>query len=826
MRINRSKLIIFSIIVVLGITFSGYLYYLKLSKNVQEEREDDLISIAQLKIGQITSWFHEREADVRVLSQSPTFCKDVDEWIMNPSEGIPEAEINERISIVRREYHYEAIFIASVNGEILFSSGGNNEQFDEQVINAIRAISQKTDTSKFELYRSQTQDKIHLDFFAPILNETENVVAVLIFRVDPNNYLYPLIQTWPTPSETSETLLIREEADSVLFLNELRHMKGTALSFKLPLTLETLPEVMAVKNETGIVTGIDYRGKKVIAYIGPVPDTNWFIVSKVDREELFAQMVSRGIYVIIVSVLVISLFGFVIAYLYRNQQIKIFRQLWETEEEFKTTLYSIDDGVITTDMEGNIKQINAIAEKLTGWKEKDAIGKQLDEVFNIVNEKTYEDIINPAIRVIKEGVIVGLANHSILISKQGIETPIDDSAAPIRNDEGKIIGVVLVFRDQSQERKYIEEIESARKFSDGIVAALHESLLVLDAELNVVLANQAFYNTFNCSKIDVADKPFFSILDGVWDNKLLREQLEAILPNNTRFDNFEMTYKKGDNESLRLNLNARRIKFEDQSTQFILLAIIDITEKNQLIEELVTAKEQAEESDRLKTAFLANMSHEIRTPLNGILGFSSLVAEENLGDKQRKEYFKIVEASGQRLLSIVNDILDISLIQSNQIKIRKTEFSIHEFIQELFTFYSTLQKDKLNSIELLSEYKFDDYEMTIVTDKDRLFQIFKNLMDNAFKFTTSGYIRFGVRPADDIAEFYVEDSGPGIPIEKHDAIFDKFLQINSNPTRKSEGTGLGLSIAKGLVEYLGGRIGIESAAGEGACFYFTLPLSS
>jgi len=243
-------------------------------------------------------------------------------------------------------------------------------------------------------------------------------------------------------------------------------------------------------------------------------------------------------------------------------------------------------------------------------------------------------------------------------------------------------------------------------------------------------------------------------------------------------------------------------------------------EKEKRAAELVIAKEKAEESDRLKTAFLQNMSHEIRTPLNGIIGFSLLLNSETNTKDDILEFTDMINQSGKRLIEIVNNVLDISKIQTGQVVIEKTSISLSSLFTFITTFFSPLAKSK--NIQL-NYQNFDDANPNIFTDEVRLTQIFTNLVNNAIKFTKSGSINFGYEIKNGIIQFYVKDTGIGIPKELYDKVFDRFTQADQSLSRGYEGAGLGLAICKALVEMLGGRIWIESEVDEGTTFFFTLP---
>ncbi len=262
----------------------------------------------------------------------------------------------------------------------------------------------------------------------------------------------------------------------------------------------------------------------------------------------------------------------------------------------------------------------------------------------------------------------------------------------------------------------------------------------------------------------------------------------------------------------------------------------DITEQKNLTDELIIAKEKAEESDRLKSAFLANMSHEIRTPMNGILGFTELLKEPDLTGENQLLYIEIIEKSGMRLLNIINDIIGISRIESGELELNLTETNINELIALIFnTFKAELE---IRNIQFECKTTLQDMDAFFRADREKLKSILTNLIKNAIKFTHSGSIVFGyqVKPLDKKSNadlsvhqellFFVKDTGIGISMEKQKHIFERFRQGSENLTRSYEGAGLGLSITKAYVEFMGGKIWVESEVFKGSTFNFTIPVQS
>ncbi|WP_159517861.1 PAS domain-containing sensor histidine kinase [Sunxiuqinia indica] len=819
-RVLTFLILIFSVIIVVA----ANLFYLNIQRNIHKEKAKDLATISQFKINELIQWRKERFADIKLFSNSTFFGNAVLEHIEDRPDSDRTNYLLERLSIPREEYGYQSVFLVTPEYQLLLSSTPSKSLIGHKLMQQIDASISTGRTTSTDFYFSEKDSTILYDIIAPITASGQSTpIAAIVFRIDPARYLYPLIQSWPTPSKTAESLLIRKDDRHVLFLNELRHQKETALKLRIPLTQETLPAVVAAQGYTGIVEGIDYRNEKVMAYVGHIPETNWYIVAKVDTKELFQQAVTAGTFIFVTTSLIILSFVIGLILFYNLRQKKIFKTLWKTQEEFKTTLYSIGDGVITVDKSGKLKQINKVAESLTGWTEQEAKHKPLESVFNIVNEYTREKAHNPVDTVLEQGVVVGLANHTMLISKNGTETPIADSAAPIRGADGNILGVVLVFRDQTEEKQHLREIESARNFAESIINSLQDYLFVLDDQFKVISTNQYLFKKLKLNRENVINQLFFEILDESMNDEMLKDHLSKLCSENLVLEDYELTTEMGSLGSRHFRINARAINSSDNNTKNIIVTLTDITDKVDLIRELTIAKEQAEESNKLKSAFLANMSHEIRTPLNGILGFSSMMADKDLAQKEKIRFNEIIEKSSAQLLNIINDILDISMIQSNQLPIRLKECNPKEILEDIELVYQTTKKDKLESVQFIVDHNLND-DFRMKTDKDRLYQILKNLLDNAFKFTKKGKIVIGAEAADHQISFFVKDSGSGIPKDKYDFIFESFHQTRNQDNQKVEGAGLGLAIAKGLTERLGGKIWVESEASKGSNFIvrFTL----
>ena len=271
------------------------------------------------------------------------------------------------------------------------------------------------------------------------------------------------------------------------------------------------------------------------------------------------------------------------------------------------------------------------------------------------------------------------------------------------------------------------------------------------------------------------------------------------------------------NKNLEFKINQRTKQLSEHNTK-----LVNEIKKRKIIEnELITAKEKAEQSNRLKTAFLNNMSHEIRTPLNGITGFLGLLQESNIEEEDKQEYFSIINKSSERLITTVTDIMEISKIEAELLEVSNNAVAINQVLIDLYDFFSLDAKNK--GLKLTLELGLLDNESFVLTDNQKLNGILTNIIKNAIKFTDQGSVTFGYTCTHETLTFFVKDTGIGIPENRQQAVFNRFEQADIEDTRVYEGSGLGLAISKSYVEALGGRIWLKSKIGFGTEFMFTIP---
>ena len=494
--------------------------------------------------------------------------------------------------------------------------------------------------------------------------------------------------------------------------------------------------------------------------------------------------------------------------------------LGKSEKWFSTTLGSIGDAVIATDMNGAVTFMNSVAQSLTGWSLEKARGKSMDMVFDIVNKETRQPVENPVKKVFREGKVVGLADHTLLLSKDGKEFDIEDSAAPIITGTGEDLGVVLVFRDISERKQADEALKASEQRLNLALDAAQLGIWELD------LVNDKAYRNLRHDQIFG-----YESLQPDWGQEIF---LTHVVPEDREpvQKSFKKAFATGDfsmecrivwpDKSIHWICAQGRVFRNDKGDPVKMMGTIaDVSERMRDQEALQHAKEDAVRASKFKDQFLSTMSHELRTPLNAVLGFSDLLSEERYGplNERQRRYVTHIHTGGTHLLRLINDILDLSKIEAGHLQLAIESVSVSASFAEVLDTVRPLADKKSQT---LVQHAVPD--LSVRADATRFKQVLMNLLGNAIKFTPDGgKIELAAQRLGEVVRVEVRDSGPGIPPEEQQRIFEAFYRLRQ-PDKAPEGTGLGLAITRRLVELHGGHLGLESQPGLGSCFYFTLPI--
>ncbi|MDD4373616.1 MAG: ATP-binding protein [Bacteroidales bacterium] len=376
-----------------------------------------------------------------------------------------------------------------------------------------------------------------------------------------------------------------------------------------------------------------------------------------------------------------------------------------------------------------------------------------------------------------------------------------------------------------QEQLHLQNQQSEKDIEERLAVTINNiplAILNLDRFGYITAANPAFLKTFDTTAADIINKMNVKNFKPFLGTELSLK-ISQMIDQKVGFD-IEAPFPLNKDKDAYFKCRGTVVSSKMSDALSFILIIGDVSKRKMTEYELIKALEKAEESDKLKTAFLTSMSHEIRTPMNHIIGFVDFLRDPDLPQNEREEYSQIVFDSGQVLLRLIDDIIDIAKIESGQMRLHKTNFVLNEMIHNLYRSYDQLRTKK-GKQELNFKLNIPAHisNLTVNTDAVRLQQIFSNLLDNAFKFTDTGTIEMGFEIIDRQLHFFVKDTGVGISKDKHELIFKRFRQLDYSSTKKYGGTGLGLSIIKGLIDLLEGEVILKSEPGTGSEFRFTIP---
>jgi two-component system, cell cycle sensor histidine kinase and response regulator CckA len=835
------------------LSIGGAWFFRQQRYQARHQTEEQLLTIARFKANEIAQWRAARLHDAAVLAGDPFFLETAYTWMRSP-DPINRQKILDHFRTIQTQYSYWNILLTSPEGKNLLVREGPPG-------GALGKIASKSLTEALHNHRVVMTDiipnagplPVRLDTIAPlILPSSREAVpfGALVLVSDVQTYLYPVIQSWPIPSKSAESLLVRRDGDSVLYLNELRHRKNTAFTLRFPLTQASLPAVMAAQGRNGVVEGVDYRGVKVFSALQPVEGTTWHLVAKMDEDEALATWHNRSLLII---GLTISLFLAAVAMVWAvwQRRMKVSYRLnletekarSTTEQQYGTTLMCIGDGVIVTDAKGTVTLLNPVAEELTGWTLGDALGKPIEIIFNICNETTRQKTDNPIQRVLETGRTAGLANHTILISRSGVEYPIMDSSAPILNASGDLIGIVLVFRNQTAERRAERLLKTERDNLAAILRASPVGLLVFDDEAHLITASPEAERMFQrnleteehlrCGEF-LGCYNHSTNSEGCGEAELcascaLNSAIRGALREGKGVQNQECTLERqvnGSKEKLFLSFGAEPVILEGH--RHAVVVIQDISDRiltEQRNERLTQQLQQAMKMEAVGR-LAGGVAHDFNNLLTGIGGYTELlISNLNPQDPMLEDLNEIKKAS-QRAVTLTSQLLAFSrkqLIEPRVLSLNDLIAGLQKMLQRLIG--EDIELKTIFSKQLAS-VKIDpgQYEQILVNlavnardampDGGKLTIETANIdLDEDYN-ATHPYIKPGLH-----AMLAVSDTGCGMSAEVKSHLFEPFYTTK----QKGRGTGLGLATIYGAVKQSGGTIEVYSEPEKGTTFRIYLP---
>ncbi len=487
--------------------------------------------------------------------------------------------------------------------------------------------------------------------------------------------------------------------------------------------------------------------------------------------------------------------------------------LIESENQMAAILRAIPDLLFVFNINGDYLNVYTEDDSKLLLPKEQLIGKNVRELFP-------PEVAEKSLEAFQQSIASNeLVEFSYSLNVSGQPDFFEARIVPASDEK-----VFVMVRDISERKRHEQEITLLGKSIEQSPV----SIIITEAGGNIEYVNPKFTEVTGYQPEEVIGANPRILKSGEQPPETYSELWKTIKSGQSWYG--ELLNRKKSGELFWENVSISPILNQDGRLTHFVAVKEDISEKKRMIQELINARDKAEESDRLKSAFLANMSHEIRTPMNGILGFAALLKEPGLSGEEQQHHIGIIEKSGIRMLNIINDIVDISKIESGQMEVSISETNINEQTEYIYTFFRPEVEAK--GIRLFLKNGLPANQSVIRTDREKIYAILTNLVKNAIKYTNEGFIEFGYflkadavgSPAGAVMlEFFIRDTGIGIASDRQLPIFERFIQADISDKQAHQGAGLGLSITKAYVEMLGGRIWVQSESGKGSSFCFTIP---
>jgi PAS domain S-box-containing protein len=942
-------LIVLFVVISLASVVSGLIYYSSYKKHLLSNCITDLTTITDLKVRQIIQWREVHLSTGSYLSQNVFLARQFMRFISGDKSRVLKSDLLRELKSLSDNYEYKtALFLDTAHNVRLFYPN-RDTIIGDYLRPRLQSVFSDGRVVLSDLHQTGKVSFVHLDLLVPLKNPDgtdSSLIGLLVLRVNPRKALYPLIQSWTGGHASYESILFHREGDEIVYLNELRYMKNTEMVLRKPVSQGNLAAARALQGIMISTNSIDYRGVPVIASMKKVPDSPWYLETKVDRKEVLGKMNEQFRLIKIIVFLFIFTTGSFMGFLWWNQRVRYYLSTYDSEirrlsvaRHNNYILKYANDIILLLDSDHSIIEANEKAVEIYGYDRKEltalnvsllcsdaALETYLEEfraidtegyllyetthrkkdgsffpieisarVSEIDGSKYYhmicrditerktsgdklreseekfrkifeespfpmvmagkdlgiikanssfcrmigypedeflgltfkelthpEDIEESQVNILRliAGELPVFSTEKRYIRKNGSVIWGSTTVSLVRNDKGNPIIFLAMVEDITARKLAKDELEKAFSIQKATLESTADGILVIDNDGKIVQYNKKFAEMWRIPGEVLDKKEIKATLSSVIDQLKYPEKfMDSVYYRNSYPDAISTDLAEfRDGRYFEIYTQPQKI---GGKTAGRVLSFRDITERKKAEAELISAKERAEESDRLKTAFLQNVSHEIRTPMNAILGFTTLLSEPRASKAERKQYIDIIFQNGTHLLSIINDIVDIASIESGHVKMNLGEINVNVAMRKISDQFS--YKAKEGKILLALETPLPNDEAEIRSDGTKLVQIITNLLNNAFKFTEKGRIDFGYSLKNNFLEFYVADTGIGIMPEHQNKIFKRFYQVENSSTRKYAGTGLGLSICKAYIELMGGKIWFESKPGKGSKFLFTIP---
>ena len=796
----------------------GSVYLRSYEYHSRSDAEQELAAIADLKSNELKLWRKERLADGFIIFHNSAFSALVWRYLEKQEETDAQRQLQQWIEKIQLHYSYDRVDLLDAQGVTRVSSPAGLTPASPEVARGAAEALRSDQVRLQDFYGNKSDQRIYLAILVPIFEEAgaRRPLGTVVLRIDPKSYLFPFIQSWPTPSLTAETLLFRREGNDVLYLNDLRFHQGAALSLRFPLTRDDLPAAKAVLGQRGITQGNDYRGQQVLAALRDIPNSPWYMVAKIDLAEINKPIREHLWQVIVMIGIMLFGAGAGVGLVWRRQRLKLILSNYEStaaRAQLAAIVESSSDAIIGKDLAGHITSWNEGAEKLFGYAADEIAGAPLERVLP-PNRGEEEAII----RQIQRGERV--PNYDTVgLTKDGRPLNVSVTSSPIRNGAGELVGASKVVHDISARLRAEEQLRASELRYRTIFDSHPVPLLLYDLEtLQIREANSAAERQYGFTREEFLALKITDLFP--------TEDVQAVLLEIKRVhtdltSTREWRHRRKDQTLISVAIVSSPLVFEGHPSRIVIAT--DITEQK-LFEEKTLQLQRLESLGMLA----AGIAHDLNNVLTPILFAPPLLRASHPSERDLK-ILDNLERSALRGASLVKQILGFARSSSGEfqpIQLKHITRDIIDIMEETFP------------KNIVLEHSIPSDLWAVQGNPTQVHQVLLNLCVNArdampaggtLRLTASNRTLEAVEAAaipesraGSWLELEVSDTGTGIPPEILERIWQPFFTTKD----PGKGTGLGLSTVRGIVVNHQGFVELHTEVGHGTTFRVFLPVAA